>query len=89
MFNLTKEEHEKIDKWNKLQDEIVAKIQNSAEPYYGAIGGALTYSFTPTSLGMITKVRHTLTKDVVVGQFEFTGRKQREEAQKVQGRSCL
>jgi len=27
-------------------------------PYYGAIGGDLTYQFTPTSLGVIIKVLH-------------------------------
>ena len=26
-------------------------------PYGGAIGGALTYEFTPTGLGVVTKVR--------------------------------
>ena len=65
MFTLTKEEYEKLDKWSKLQDAIVAKKQNSAEPYYGAVGGAITYSFTPTSLGVITKVKHAVTKDVL------------------------
>lgn len=28
------------------------------DKYYGAIGGAFTYSFTPTSLGVIVKVTH-------------------------------
>jgi hypothetical protein len=27
-------------------------------PYAGAIGGGLTYSFTPTTLGLVTKVRY-------------------------------
>lgn len=28
-------------------------------PYEGAIGGGLTYEFTPTSIGIIEKVRYT------------------------------
>ncbi len=33
----------------------------NGRPYYGAIGGALTYSFTPTSLGIVVKVKHGFT----------------------------
>lgn len=30
-------------------------------PYTGAIGGGLTYSFSPTSIGMVVKVHYALT----------------------------
>lgn len=40
---------------NKFVDEV-NKVRGSS--YAGAIGGATTYEFTPTSLGLIFKVRH-------------------------------
>ena len=45
-FPISKEEELKI---NKFQD----KYRNK---YYGAIGGAFTYKFTPTSIGVIGEV---------------------------------
>jgi len=48
MFNLTEEQFEKIVEWKKTLPK---------EPST-AIGGALTYMFTPTSLGCIIKVRY-------------------------------
>ena len=32
-------------------------------PYTGAIGGGLTYSFTPTSLGIVVTVEESLTNE--------------------------
>ena len=34
-------------------------------PYYGAIGGALTFEFTPTSIGCAVKVKHGYTKNEI------------------------
>lgn len=48
-FTLTDEEMVKVHKFMKEED---AKTGGD----YGAIGGAYTYSFTPTSIGVITKV---------------------------------
>ncbi len=31
------------------------------DPYYGAIGGGISYTFTPTSLGTIVKVKEAIT----------------------------
>lgn len=61
MFDLTEQDHERISAWRKEQDEIVKRSQASIVPNYGAIGGELTYSFTPTSLGTVVKVKHGLT----------------------------
>lgn len=47
MFELTKEQTEKVEKWLEIVDPSSA---------HGAIGGAVTYAFTPTSLGIVTKV---------------------------------
>jgi hypothetical protein len=35
------------------------------EPYYGCSGGAYSYIYTPTSLGMIIGVRNNITKDEI------------------------
>lgn len=53
--------------WAKEQDEAVLARQRlltgtGARVNYGAIGGELTYSFTPMSVGTITKVTHAVTK---------------------------
>jgi hypothetical protein len=58
IFNLTKEEVEKINAWRKdhdckLDDDPIFPGQKKI----GAIGGQFTYLFTPTGLGTITIVR--------------------------------
>lgn len=50
-FRLGEKELEKYLEWSKEHDKGCRCYKNS-----GAIGGRLTFSFTPTSLGMITKV---------------------------------
>jgi hypothetical protein len=76
-FSISDEQLKKITEWEKKQDEIVIEKQKnshsviekeSAEsglPYYGAIGGSLTYSFTSTSLGQVLKVTHNYTKETI------------------------
>ena len=54
-FNVSDEDRKKIIEWKKEQDEI------NGSNYYGAIGGVLTYSFTPTGLGVIFTVKHDAT----------------------------
>lgn len=75
VFSLEPEQLAKIHEWSEAQDQIVLAGQRekmSPEefnhltmggqyPYYGAIGGGLTYCFTPTSLGVVVKVRHGAT----------------------------
>ena len=55
-FELTNEDIVKVSKWKKKQDK------RAGTNYYGAIGGVLTYSFTPTSLGCVIVVEHGVTK---------------------------
>jgi len=55
MFALTKEQSEKLNEWAKA-------LKNGPT---GAIGGRFTYSFTPTSLGTIVKVKCGLTNEEV------------------------
>jgi hypothetical protein len=65
MFSLTKEQQEKLDKWENKIDKKVAKKQGTKEPYYGATGGSLTYCFTPTSIGTVIKVKHGFTNEEI------------------------
>lgn len=46
MFDLTDEQREKLNEW----------LGDRKKQYTGAIGGALTYEFTPTTIGLVTKV---------------------------------
>ena len=54
----------------RLPEAILRVVSDSLEhgeplPYYGAIDGAYTYSFSPTSLGCVVKVRNTVTGDEI------------------------
>jgi hypothetical protein len=71
-FQVTPEEQEKIVKWlretvypsileEQKKDPRIAAMHFEDEagytyPYFGAIGGDLTYSFTPTSIGTVLVV---------------------------------
>lgn len=72
-FNVSAAEEVVINDWyNSLKPEILA-IQNAStssssnstltkdEPYYGAIGGGLSYCFTPTGLGNLVSVTESIT----------------------------
>lgn len=69
MFTLDKVQKDILALWAADQDEIARQkqlvsddplIRGMAESaaYYGACGGALTYCFTPTSIGTIIVVKH-------------------------------
>jgi len=73
MFTLEPEQLAKIHEWSHAQDQIVIATQrekmspeefdhltmNGDYAYYGAIGGELTYCFTPNGLGCVVVVRHS------------------------------
>ncbi len=74
MFTVNVAEQAMIDEWvQSLRSEILAvqrknrglddvrDLLGEDEAYYGAVGGGLTYSFLPTSLGNILTVRETVT----------------------------
>jgi hypothetical protein len=62
MRSLTVAEQDKANIFMVEQDELVARRQNSDIPYYGASGGAYSYIFTITSLGLMVSIRNNLTK---------------------------
>lgn len=71
-FELDDVQQKELNEWlNILQPEIVKKQKeifkedqyvNRESPYYGAIGGGLTYTFTPTGLGTFIKVKEYITQ---------------------------
>jgi hypothetical protein len=65
MFKLDDKQSEKFDRWRTEQDEKVATAQGNKIPYYGAIGGAYTFSFTPTTLGTVVTITNGLTNDKI------------------------
>lgn len=79
MFALDKAQSEKLAAWSKEQDAKALELQRSLifpdefhqptsggkHPYVGAIGGAYTYSFTPTSLSTVIKVTNGLTGETI------------------------
>lgn len=46
-------------------DPFRRHLAEVGEPYYGTIGGSLTFKFTPTSLGAICVVEHNVTKATI------------------------
>lgn len=45
----------------KNPDKITRQMWDEGYPYTGAIGGVLTYCFTPTSVANVVVVRHGIT----------------------------
>ncbi len=61
-FNIEFDDKEKMDRW-------VAN-HNCKYKYLGAIGGRFTYCFTPTGLGVITKVKCACGAELDVTPYE-------------------
>lgn len=60
----------RLDSWLKMQRALMCQVQGTHSPYYGAIGGEITYCFTPTSLGTILVVKHAGTgKEINLTDF--------------------
>ncbi len=62
MFDLTPKQLKKIDEW--------AYDHHCPIAYEGAIGGKITYQFTPTSLGMVEKVICSCGKECDVTDYD-------------------
>lgn len=74
-FEISEDQHKKINEWLKdVHQEVIEMQRKSMDPkefslltmdgkypYYGAIGGGLTYSFMLTSLGITTVVKESIT----------------------------
>ena len=64
-FRVTKKQYAKFKKWEKEQDAKVIEKQGGKYPNYGAIGGAYTFSFSPTTVGTVFKATNSLTGETI------------------------
>lgn len=64
-FTLSPDQESRAVLWAVDQDQSFAARQGRETPYYGASGGNLTYEFTPTSIGLAVRVRHSGTGEVL------------------------
>jgi hypothetical protein len=86
MFEITKEQQIKIDLWLKQQDKFALESQKllmseqefedltcgGKHPYCGAISGGIQYTFIPTSIGTICKIKHSLTnKELDITDYDI------------------
>lgn len=46
-----------------IEDHLLLREQ---QPYYGCIGGGCTFEFTPTTIGVLTVIRHNYTGEKLV-----------------------
>lgn len=74
MFTLDEDQKKKIRVWLDEQDAAVRRnqgLKDDEPPYYGAAGGEVTYIFTPTSIGVIARVKHSGThKEIDVTPYD-------------------
>ena len=80
-FEISEQQKARIEAWCKEQDAKAAHMQLQSKraqsdpflrarlrrgiPNYGAVGGALTYNFTPNGLGTVFNVYHAVTNEVL------------------------
>lgn len=62
---LDKEQLKNFNNWNKERKEV-CKLT-----YTGAIGGRLTYSFTPTGLGTVVKVKCACGEEIDLTDYNW------------------
>lgn len=79
-FEISQYGQAKFKTWLADQNKLAVKMQKAiednptsfhqmcwevGEPYAGAIGGIITFSFIPTSVGCIVKAIHNITKNEI------------------------
>ena len=72
-FELSQDEMNKINNWVKEihQDIIKTSDKDSLKIFTSAIGGYITYSFTPTNIGLVTKIKEELSgKELDLTDYE-------------------
>lgn len=69
-FGLYMEQDEVIHKWMKEHDQAKHLRPGRKTRYAGAIGGAYTYRFTPTSLGTVVKVKCDCGEEIDVTDYD-------------------
>jgi hypothetical protein len=69
-FGLYKEQREAIGKWIKEHDAAKHIPSGRTHRYSGAIGGAYTYHFTSTSLGVVVTVHCACGEAIDVSDYD-------------------
>jgi hypothetical protein len=83
-FELDDQQVAKLAAWRAEQDKAVLERQRAAStgepfvdavhesgsPYYGAVGGELTISFCPTSIGTIVTATHSSGAEINLTDYE-------------------
>ena len=59
MFDINEEQDKMLEVWVREQDT------KTANKHCGCSGGAYTYCFTPTNLGMVVKVKNNITQEEI------------------------
>ncbi len=62
-FELTKEQSKRLEEWIKeVKPKVLKKVGGDIlqpnEPYFGAIGGGISYTFEPNGVGMGVTVKY-------------------------------
>lgn len=75
IFELDEAQIRKLNEWisvvhvraanMQIESGFADKFGSGRAPYYGAIGGGYTFSFSTTGLGTVCKVRETFTKEEI------------------------
>lgn len=64
VFEITQEDEVEFETWLSEHDKTCPLKERSTQ---GAIGGRLTYSFTPTGIGLMKKISCACGKEINVG----------------------
>lgn len=70
MFSVSKEQREAVAKWKKEHDKEKHMEPGEEHRYSGAIGGAYTWNFTPTSIGFATTVSCSCGDSINVSNYD-------------------
>ena|ERR1700690_4488086 len=70
IFGHYKEQNLIIQKWIEEHDKAKHINSEQTHRYSGAIGGAYTYEFTPTSLGTVARVRCSCGEVIDVSDYD-------------------
>jgi hypothetical protein len=71
MFSLTKDELEKAKDWMQAHDKEKHIPSGKTFRESGAIGGAFTYCFTPTSIGVACSVKCSCGEEIDVTDYDL------------------
>lgn len=74
MFSLDEDQGKKLDEWIAKHNETCPhhykpEVHGMHNPA-GACGGTLTFKFTPTTLGMVTKVKCACNEEVDLSDYD-------------------